>query len=561
MARGGARGCRHLEPRSTPICRCRVLYLGSAVPHLTKDGLHGIQDPLRRLYPDEGVFDTHGIDSWLSVWSNGLLLENVNEQRKPVTRFFAIESLHYCAAVRCVTLPYSAASVENDSDGESPMTNSAGNTAALRFLPLDSPFLKSSRSMSPVLQTLHGHHPPLFAAILRRTSGIKVLECHAFVCRRAAPAHALVRCCFHAYADSMYARRVNGALYAAIYCGAPLASQSGGRTETQSVEQAHIDFGERSGSDGISHDDTNSGDGNSLEAADLNHRVWQGDGSSRGGGWSSTPSYCGSRCSKKRQRRMPAAPDPPCTPTTATVSCGSSHSQRCPQQEWRSNFHDGVGQASGRRTQYSSRLENNNPVARPSLVYSPQMMVLTRHKNQQQQQQQQLKSQQMSRLISAPRVRNSAISRSVNRTPQSHRSAYTVVNPAYIQHPNTPSSWQYRPQSGVILTHPCDPRLGTFSPQKQPRHLQHSSTGVPRYGVESVIDSSASVIRPRHLPCTPERSVPLKLTSNVKTEQRTSRRQITKDQRQRPGHSQGEKSTLSCGNHFPYYYHLGSNRF
>lgn len=28
---------------STPICRCRVLYLGSAVPQVTKDGLQGIQ--------------------------------------------------------------------------------------------------------------------------------------------------------------------------------------------------------------------------------------------------------------------------------------------------------------------------------------------------------------------------------------------------------------------------------------------------------------------------------------------------------------------------------------
>lgn len=28
---------------STPICRCRVLYLGSAVPRQSKDGLQGIQ--------------------------------------------------------------------------------------------------------------------------------------------------------------------------------------------------------------------------------------------------------------------------------------------------------------------------------------------------------------------------------------------------------------------------------------------------------------------------------------------------------------------------------------
>ena len=88
------------EEEPTPICRCRVLYLGSAVPHVTKDGLQGIQEPLKDLYPEEGARGAEGIDSWLSVWSNGFLLENVDENRKKVTRFFPIESLHYCAAVR-----------------------------------------------------------------------------------------------------------------------------------------------------------------------------------------------------------------------------------------------------------------------------------------------------------------------------------------------------------------------------------------------------------------------------------------------------------------------------
>ena len=36
-----------------PLCRCRVMYLGSSVPHITKNGLHGIQEPLRHLYPEE----------------------------------------------------------------------------------------------------------------------------------------------------------------------------------------------------------------------------------------------------------------------------------------------------------------------------------------------------------------------------------------------------------------------------------------------------------------------------------------------------------------------------
>ena len=155
----------------TPICRCRVLYLGSAVPHVTKDGLQGIQEPLKELYPDDGAQGAKGIDSWLSVWSNGFLLENVDENRKKVTRFFPVESLHYCAAVRYVLVP-----------GSSPAAGGPERVQQ-RFLPLDSPFARNPNA----------NHPPLFAAILRRTTGIKVLECHVFICKRETAANALVR--------------------------------------------------------------------------------------------------------------------------------------------------------------------------------------------------------------------------------------------------------------------------------------------------------------------------------------------------------------------------------
>lgn len=168
---------------ATPYCRCRVLYLGSSVPHASKEGLLGVQEPLRELYPEQGALGARGIDSWLSVWSNGLLLENVDENRKKVTRFFPIESLHYCAAVRHVK-------------------GGNGDASATRFLPLDSPFAR----------TPSANHPPLFAAVLRRTTGIKVLECHAFICKRDMAANALVRCCFHAYADRSYVKCLDPAV-------------------------------------------------------------------------------------------------------------------------------------------------------------------------------------------------------------------------------------------------------------------------------------------------------------------------------------------------------------
>ncbi|CAD6185624.1 unnamed protein product [Caenorhabditis auriculariae] len=160
-----------------PLCRCRVLYIGSAVPTITKDGLQGIQQPLRERYPVEDTPETRGIDSWLSVWSNGILLEYIEGERKSETAFFPINTLHYCAAVRYVNV--SGYSIEGGGE---------------RFLPLDSPFANIPDSP----------HPPIFSAILRRTTGVKVLECHGFICTNNKAANALVRCCFHAYADSVY---------------------------------------------------------------------------------------------------------------------------------------------------------------------------------------------------------------------------------------------------------------------------------------------------------------------------------------------------------------------
>lgn len=47
-----------------PLCRCRVLYIGSSVPTVTKDGLQGIQQPLKERYPVTEKTETKGIDSW-----------------------------------------------------------------------------------------------------------------------------------------------------------------------------------------------------------------------------------------------------------------------------------------------------------------------------------------------------------------------------------------------------------------------------------------------------------------------------------------------------------------
>lgn len=183
-----------IQPSTSPICRCRVMYLGSSVPHITKDGLQGIQEPLKVLYPDKTALSSGnaGIDSWLSVWSNGILIENVDEAGKEVKKFFKIDALHYCAAVKYVPLP-----LRSNINPYTTLPNNNSLNQIPKFLPLDSPH---ARQPNP--------NPPVFASILRRTTGIKVLECHAFICKREAAANALVRCCFHAYADTMYAKQI-----------------------------------------------------------------------------------------------------------------------------------------------------------------------------------------------------------------------------------------------------------------------------------------------------------------------------------------------------------------
>ena len=80
------------------------------------------------------------------MWSNGLLLEYIDGANKTESQFFPITTLHYCAAVRYVNL--SGFSIEGGGE---------------RFIPLDTPF---SQPDSP--------HPPIFAAICRRSTGVKV---------------------------------------------------------------------------------------------------------------------------------------------------------------------------------------------------------------------------------------------------------------------------------------------------------------------------------------------------------------------------------------------------
>lgn len=131
------------KPGHIPLARCRVLYLGSAVPLDTSHGIDAVQGPCRERYPFEGGGDVNGIDSWVSVFSSGMLLSYVNDKKG--NTWFPIQSLYVCAAVKCVITV----------DGLTGDKNA-------RFVSLDSEEAKGSK------------HPPMFACIMRRTKGVKV---------------------------------------------------------------------------------------------------------------------------------------------------------------------------------------------------------------------------------------------------------------------------------------------------------------------------------------------------------------------------------------------------
>lgn len=145
------------------LARGSVLYLGSAVPLETSVGLEALQMPLRDRYltTDSGQ-KVSGIDAVLTVFSSGLLMQYPGDDSS--STWFPMQTLHMCAAVRAVYTQGSA-----------------------QFVSVDSPQAQTTRE------------PPLFAVIMRRSRGVKVLECHVFVCKSTESALAFVQSCTHAF--------------------------------------------------------------------------------------------------------------------------------------------------------------------------------------------------------------------------------------------------------------------------------------------------------------------------------------------------------------------------
>ncbi|KAJ8978451.1 hypothetical protein NQ317_017771 [Molorchus minor] len=161
-----------------------------------------------------------------------------------------------------------------------------------RFLPLDSPF---ARAPNPT-------HPPLFAAILRRTTGIKVLECHAFICKRKLQPMRLYDAVFHAYADSSYAKQVDTA--GSIY-GTLASERLSNKDRIEEWKMSRSQSGSTMTLNTITKDDI------SIYNGDENHKVWAGSQDNLDGIYDVYSSSTISRPSRPRQIAQPVAVPPP----------------------------------------------------------------------------------------------------------------------------------------------------------------------------------------------------------------------------------------------------------
>ena len=132
-----------------PLCTRQALYLGTAVPIQTAKGIDAVQRPLAERYTGD-LSQVEGIPCEVSVWPDCIEMQ-YNSTGQIVQ--FPLRNLTICAAVRCID------SV-NGSTGE----------ITKQFVPINIVMSDSK-------------HPAIYTAIIRRSQGRQILECHSFICK------------------------------------------------------------------------------------------------------------------------------------------------------------------------------------------------------------------------------------------------------------------------------------------------------------------------------------------------------------------------------------------
>ncbi|CAL1543910.1 unnamed protein product [Lymnaea stagnalis] len=183
---------------STPLAK-DVLYIGSAVPLETSEGLEAVQQPLRSRYPVDNDDNIQGILATLTIVPSGIQLRYKNDPGNIV--LFPFSALTMCAAVRCVRT-----------------SNAATNEVTARFVSLS----------SPEAGGINNERPAIFTAITRRTKGRQVLECHGFITMSPKDAMELVQ-----WTSVMDKRsKQSGSTYSTLGAGVTMATYESSKVDT-----------------------------------------------------------------------------------------------------------------------------------------------------------------------------------------------------------------------------------------------------------------------------------------------------------------------------------------
>lgn len=153
-----------LQRVATSAFTHEVLYIGTAIPLETSEGLDAVQQPLRHRYPVNSEDNIQGMMARLEILPEGIQLKFKDDHTKVV--LFPYSALNLCAAVRCVKVL-------------DPVTKQMKP----KFVSLN----------SPEAGGVNSEKPAIFTAITRRTKGRQVLECHGFITMHPKDALDLVR--------------------------------------------------------------------------------------------------------------------------------------------------------------------------------------------------------------------------------------------------------------------------------------------------------------------------------------------------------------------------------
>lgn len=147
------------------LAKCHVLFLGDSTPEQSRQGLKALQEPLMRCYPVDNPGSVEGIDSWITIFTSGMLLQYVgtkNDQLAPI--WFPIQNLYLAAATKCINY----------------INSNTGKRMETEFVDINNPVAENSS------------HPPLFSFMVRKSSGKRLLRCYTFLVRNEAPAVVMV---------------------------------------------------------------------------------------------------------------------------------------------------------------------------------------------------------------------------------------------------------------------------------------------------------------------------------------------------------------------------------